>query len=317
MEKALNSTTQTQSELAAVGTLSASNHNFIFESANADWRRMRLAGADGVDLLNRLCCSELNLDAMRVAQNGVFTDERGRYLAVFVVSKIATEELLLACHTADAPKLQEHIAKYTIIEDAKLNDCSDEWEQLHIVADLTEASVSKLAEMGCIVSDSPFKTDLPLQNVIFEKKAQAQVRAVLDKHQFTISDGEKFEQIRIWHGLPAAAHELTDAVNPLEAGLRHLISFTKGCYIGQEVIARLDTYDKVQRQITAFDAPVLLEQGAPLESTDGVCGWVSSCVALNQNHFIGLGFTKKKFFQHSTGAPLKSGTHELRERVLV
>ena len=44
-------------------------------------------------------------------------------------------------------------------------------------------------------------------------------------------------------------NELNDSVNPHEAGLLSEISFSKGCYIGQEVIARLDTYDKVQRKL--------------------------------------------------------------------
>jgi len=58
---------------------------------------------------------------------------------------------------------------------------------------------------------------------------------------------ETEEILRIEAGLPAPRHELGDRWNPLEAELRAAISFTKGCYTGQEVVARLNTYDKVQR----------------------------------------------------------------------
>jgi folate-binding protein YgfZ len=52
---------------------------------------------------------------------------------------------------------------------------------------------------------------------------------------------------RIDRLLPAVGHELSALANPLEAGAAAAVDFEKGCYIGQEVIARLDSYDKVQR----------------------------------------------------------------------
>lgn len=50
-----------------------------------------------------------------------------------------------------------------------------------------------------------------------------------------------WEQLRIQQGRPAPDQELTEDYNPLEAGLWQTISFEKGCYIGQETIARLNT----------------------------------------------------------------------------
>ena len=53
-----------------------------------------------------------------------------------------------------------------------------------------------------------------------------------------------FEIIRIEEGCPALERELTEEHNPWEAGLDRAIHLDKGCYLGQEVIARLETYDK-------------------------------------------------------------------------
>jgi tRNA-modifying protein YgfZ len=58
-----------------------------------------------------------------------------------------------------------------------------------------------------------------------------------------------WEQLRIQQGRPAPDCELTEDYNPLEAGLWHNISFDKGCYIGQETIARLNTYKGVKVQL--------------------------------------------------------------------
>ena len=60
------------------------------------------------------------------------------------------------------------------------------------------------------------------------------------------------ETLRIANGQPAYGSEMSDTYNPLEAGLIGAIDFHKGCYIGQEVIARLDTYHKVQKYLVTL-----------------------------------------------------------------
>jgi len=62
--------------------------------------------------------------------------------------------------------------------------------------------------------------------------------------------GEQLWQyLRIKQGRPMAGSELTEDYNPLEAGLRQALSFSKGCYIGQETIARLETYKGVKQRL--------------------------------------------------------------------
>ena len=63
---------------------------------------------------------------------------------------------------------------------------------------------------------------------------------------------EAYEALRVGLGAPSYDRELSEAYNPLETGLWGSISFTKGCYIGQEVIARLDTYQKVQKHLVSL-----------------------------------------------------------------
>lgn len=70
------------------------------------------------------------------------------------------------------------------------------------------------------------------------------------------------ETLRIARRQPRYGCEMGDAYNPLEAGLIGAVDFHKGCYIGQEVIARLDTYQKVQKYLVALR----------FESADGAVG---------------------------------------------
>lgn len=65
--------------------------------------------------------------------------------------------------------------------------------------------------------------------------------------------GEEARNImRIEDGLPEGSAELTEDYNPWEARLDAAISLTKGCYLGQEVVARLNTYDKVSKRLVGF-----------------------------------------------------------------
>lgn len=77
------------------------------------------------------------------------------------------------------------------------------------------------------------------------------------------------ETLRIARHQPRYGAEMSDAYNPLETGLIGAIDFHKGCYIGQEVIARLDTYHKVQKYLVAlrFDTDADPTNGAPVPPT--------------------------------------------------
>lgn len=87
------------------------------------------------------------------------------------------------------------------------------------------------------------------------------------------------EMLRIEAGLPRAGLDLTEEVVPPEANLEGIaFSLTKGCYPGQEVVARMDTYGSVRRHLVGLmlqDA-VLPPRGAKLFSGDREVGWVSS-----------------------------------------
>ena len=62
-------------------------------------------------------------------------------------------------------------------------------------------------------------------------------------------DPAAWEQWRLGHGFPAAPSELNDGCNPFELGLAGWVSLSKGCYVGQETLAKLATYDGVKQQL--------------------------------------------------------------------
>lgn len=102
-----------------------------------------------------------------------------------------------------------------------------------------------------------------------------------------------WEQLRVQQGRPMPGSELTEDYNPLEAGLWHTVSFNKGCYIGQETIARLNTYNGVKQQLWGFhlDAPV--PAGTILYDGDQRVGLLTSVVE-TATRPLGLGYLKTK-----------------------
>lgn len=76
---------------------------------------------------------------------------------------------------------------------------------------------------------------------------------------------------RVMDGYPVYGHELGETVNPWEARLQQALSLDKGCYLGQEVIARLNTYQKVQRLLVGLDlaAGAAPSVGAPVLTPAG------------------------------------------------
>lgn len=92
--------------------------------------------------------------------------------------------------------------------------------------------------------------------------AEALVSALRDAGVRASPPGQ-WDAMRVARHLPAHGAEsgVAMAANPLELGLAGIVDFEKGCYLGQEVVARLATYDKVHRQLAAIEADSAIAPG--------------------------------------------------------
>ncbi len=90
---------------------------------------------------------------------------------------------------------------------------------------------------------------------------------------------EEFERRRIESRVPRWGHELDDRVLPAEAGLEEThISFSKGCYPGQEPIARQHYRGKVNRRLRVLDVDGEVEPGDELTVDGKTVGRITSAV---------------------------------------
>jgi folate-binding protein YgfZ len=101
-----------------------------------------------------------------------------------------------------------------------------------------------------------------------------------------------WEHLRITQGRPAPEQELTEDYNPLEAGLWKAISFEKGCYIGQETIARLNTYKGVKQRLWGINLSESVEVGTLITLEGEKVGILTSFTDLDSP--FGLGYVRTK-----------------------
>lgn len=120
-----------------------------------------------------------------------------------------------------------------------------------------------------------------------------------------------WEQLRIQQGRPAPDQELTEEYNPLEAGLWQTISFDKGCYIGQETIARLNTYNGVKQRLWGLQLSAPAAPGSAILLGEAKVGKLTS-LAETPAGLRGLGYIRTK----AGGAGLQVQVGEGQARVI-
>jgi folate-binding protein YgfZ len=113
-------------------------------------------------------------------------------------------------------------------------------------------------------------------------------------------DAETFEILRVETGQPGPQGELVDSFTPLEVGLGELISDSKGCYTGQEVIARQITYDKVTKNLVGIKLNGPAAVGAEIKVNSKSGGILTSAVNSPRFGLIGLAVFRRQYAEIGT-----------------
>ena len=257
----------------------------------SDTGRLRATGADALDLLNRLTTNNLEGLPDGTGVPSVLTSPKGRVVDLLMVGAQAGGLLLLT-----SPGREEVVAEwidfYTFGEDAAFEITTPATAQFTLTG--PEASQ---------VLDAVLRTPLPRYHLaetaiagvpvvvwhtlsagaesyeVIVERAQAQAAWEALANAGAMPAGSRaWEAVRVAQGAPVYGAELGEETNPLESRLRGAVSFSKGCYTGQEVVARLDTYQKVQRRLMAVSLTGPAEQGDPLLADGQRAGTLTSVV---------------------------------------
>ncbi len=206
-----------------------------------------------------------------------------------------------------AGKLIAFLDRFIFFSDrVKLIDCS---ETIDTFCVLGPKAANLLESLGVLLPESGFITvqiaDVTVQIVagtglampgfrlVMAAQKSAIVWDILSKQAVVMAD-RTYDRLRIEQGRPMPGFELTEDYNPLDAGLWDTISFNKGCYIGQETIARLDSRDAVKLNLwgVKLDRPVA--EGSTVFVGDDKAGTITSVYEFEDGSAIGLVYVRTK-----------------------
>ena len=300
----------------------------------SDVGRLIVRGEDSLDLLNRLSTNELATLKVGAGAATVLTTNKGRVVDLL---RVHWDESRLVVFTS--PGNQERVAEwidfYTFVEDVAVEDVTSEATMLSLTGSastgfldgLTSGQASLLAPLGRLhtqvsgVSVEVYRSDFlgtPSFDIVVDSEYKERLSAVLRDGGAVPVGADAVEAVRIERGIPAFGKELTEDYNPHEANLVHHVSFSKGCYIGQEVITRLQTYQKVSKYLVGlrWDGEGLAP-GSFLAHDGKRMGIVTSVASLpHTGANVGLGYVRKQFADERKTVADEAG-NEIGIKVLV
>lgn len=274
------------------------------------FERLRVFGRDRAKFLHNFCTNEIRSLTVNSACEAFFTDVKAKILAHgYVLSFHDTHEIWML--PGDSELLKKHLSKYVITEDVTVESVID-----HVTLNTTSSrqeQVSSESSEGQVVGASCFQeiglnpdlsdavTGLNVQWSGRKLKILSGSSEVLDRycaslqeHGDVILTDSEFETLRIRERFPRIGQDMTSEHLAPEAERNSAaISYHKGCYLGQEPIARLDAMGHVNkalrcvRIISERDAEDLC--GQTIRAENGAeAGTLTSVCRENPDQLIGL-----------------------------
>jgi aminomethyltransferase len=285
----------------------------------------RITGEDRVKWLQSVISNDILPLSTGQGTYSAFLSHKGKMLAYFRVYQLG-EALMLEDVGEVGDATFSALRKFLLYgTKAKIENCAETWGLLLISGpkafDLAKSAlgteVSSLKSLAFVTQDIGGHAALVIRT---EETGETDLEILLPADGLTAAwdrlwaAGESLglqpfgtqalETLRVEAGLPKAGPDLNDTIVPPEANLEgKAFSLSKGCYPGQEVVARMDTYGSVRRRLVGLvlEGDAVPPHGAALFSGEREVGWVSSAVkSPTLGKVIAFGFPLRDFAQPTT-----------------
>jgi folate-binding protein YgfZ len=228
--------------------------------------RIFMRGRDRAALLHRLSTNDVERLKPGQGSRTVLTTPIGRIIDLLTVHAL-DDALLLVTSPGQGGPVWAHLKKNIFFNDqATLEAAGRSHGQLALYGPAAQELLEQLS--GTALADLPLDhvTTLAVAGI----SLWAARRAPIGGHGFTLYipvehleavrealadagaaplDDLSFDILRVEHGYGAFGRELSQEYIPLETGLLDAVSFTKGCYVGQEIIARMESRNRLAKQL--------------------------------------------------------------------
>jgi hypothetical protein len=256
----------------------------VFRWRPACW--LHVTGDDAANFLQGQFTNDLRLLDRATAVYGLWLTLKGKVLAdSFVLRGRAANTFWIGSYFSPADVIRERLESHVIADDVVIEDVTAAWAGTSVLgAEVGERSQTDDARTFAFPGRRDSRPNVEWVYPIAEGEP-AEIAAL----GALVVDPEEIVRRRIGAGIPAVPMDVGPGDLPNEAGLEaEAISFTKGCYLGQEVMARLKSMGQVRRRLRrvrgdseawpALPAPVFVgaRQVGQLRSAvrDGAGGWI-------------------------------------------
>lgn len=247
--------------------------------------QLELTGEDRAAFLHNFCTNSVRNLAVGGGTEAFILDAKGHVLGhVFVFC--GPSSIIVDTVPGQSDRLASHLDRYIIREKVEIHDRTDQWGAILIAGPRAAALLESLAinvpaerfahAESSLVGTAVFLRRIDLVGadswiLACRREDVAPLVAALSNAGAIPADIPAFESARLESGTPLFDRDITDKNLPQEVNRDvQAISFTKGCYLGQETVARIDALGHVNRVLVGvrFDASEAPPAGTEIHAAD-------------------------------------------------
>ena len=283
--------------------------------------RIRVSGSEATTFLNGLITN----DAKNLAQNrwmpAVFPTVQGRLIGVVRVIRGSEPEFLIDTETASHEAVLKTISRFTLAGDFKVSDVTTETALLTVqgqkaaevvekVTGVSDLPANGVAEKDGVTVIRATHTGEEGFDIITDSSRKTELQQALEDAGAQPIGEDTFEILRVEAGIARFGQDIDETHVVPETNLDDAVSYTKGCYVGQEIIVRIKHRGHPAKKLTAlrFETDQQIEPGAVIRSTENQeIGRVTSAVISPKRGSIGLGYVRYEYLTEGTRVVVGDG----------
>ncbi len=207
-----------------------------------------MSGDDRLDFVHGLVTGDVKGLQACSGVLSLLLNHRGHALAQMTVLRLP-EMLLLAVEYGLADSVFAELNRHIIFDQVVVERHPDGFSQLTVQAEdpALDAAVTALADLPGWLGSVAARRSQSGGTDLFFRGDTDEALSVLAALGSSGLDPAGLERERVAAGVPAAPLDAGEGVLPQEAGLEHLVSYRKGCYLGQEIMARIEARGNMRR----------------------------------------------------------------------
>jgi folate-binding protein YgfZ len=226
--------------------------------------RIKVLGEDRKRLLHAMTTNHIQQLEPGQGCYAFFLSAQGR-IQSDVTILAQEDDLLLDLEPAQAKPIFAHLDKYIIADDVTLEDATDQQTTLalegpgakaileKIGAPTPEARYASAAWAGRLVVNTTYTGAAESYHIYLSPLDAPILRETLEDAGAIPARDEQVETERILNGKPRYGVDITDTNLTAETGLTHALHFSKGCYLGQEIVERVRSRGHVNKVLTRIE----------------------------------------------------------------